>query len=64
MNGDQISLSPILLAELNTTERIQINNCRIRAREIILHYYLKSEAFFILGILLLEKYKAGTTLRG
>ncbi len=64
MNGDQISLSPILLAELNTTDRIQINNFRIRAREIILHYYLKSEAFFILGILLLEKYKAGTTLRG
>jgi len=64
MNGDQISLSPILLAELNTTERIQINNFRISAREIVLHYYLKSEAFFILGILLLEKYKAGTTLRG
>ena len=64
VNGDQISLSPILLAELNTAERIQINNLRIRAREIVLHYYLKSEAFFILGILLLEKYKAGTTLRG
>jgi hypothetical protein len=64
VNGDEISLSPILLAELNTSERIQINNLRIRTREIVLQYYLKSEAFFILGILLLEKYKAGTTLRG
>lgn len=60
--GDSLKLSAELEADLNTeTDRnLQVYCAAIRT--LLLNYYLKAEAFFIMGVLMLEKYKRYTSL--
>jgi hypothetical protein len=60
--GDSLKLSPELEADLNSETDRNLQMYCGRIRTLLLNYYLKAEAFFIMGVLLLEKYKRYTSL--
>ena len=60
--GDSLKLSADLEADLNTETDRNLQAYCTAIRTLLLNYYLKAEAFFIMGVLLLEKYKRYTSL--
>jgi hypothetical protein len=60
--GDSLKLSAELEADLNTETDRNLQLYCAAIRNLLLNYYLKAEAFFIMGVLLLEKYKRYTSL--
>jgi hypothetical protein len=60
--GDSLKLSADLEADLNTETDRNLQEYCAAIRNLLLNYYLKAEAFFIMGVLLLEKYKRYTSL--
>jgi hypothetical protein len=60
--GDSLKLSAELEADLNTETDNNLQIYCAEIRTLLLNYYLKAEAYFILGVLILEKYKRYTSL--
>jgi hypothetical protein len=60
--GDSLKLSADLEADLNSETDNNLQFYCATIRNLLLNYYLKAEAFFIMGVLLLEKYKRYTSL--
>jgi hypothetical protein len=60
--GDSLKLSAELEADLNTETDRNLQVYCAAIRNLLLNYYLKAEAFFIMGVLMLEKYKRYTSL--
>jgi hypothetical protein len=60
--GDSLKLSAELEADLNTETDRNLQVYCAAIRNLLLNYYLKAEAFFIMGVLLLEKYRRYTSL--
>jgi hypothetical protein len=60
--GDSLKLSAELEADLNSETDRNLQAYCATIRNLLLNYYLKAEAFFIMGVLLLEKYKRYTSL--
>lgn len=60
--GDSLKLSAELESDLNTETDRNLHVYCAAIRNLLLNYYLKAEAFFIMGVLMLEKYRRYTSL--